>query len=120
MRSICSFAVDISLWLHFLRVCFKCVLRNSLDSVETVVAIGQHMISRFSGHRSAHDYQIQLTTVRPPIDGNAENYVSGGPSNNFQAPFGVVSKARHDLIHLLCFTPPPFQSNKSSMSAQNR
>ena len=105
MRSIGSAAVDISIRLHFLRVCFKCVLRSSLDSVETVVAIGQLMITRFSC---------------PPIDGNVENYVSGGPFNNFQAPFGVVSKARHDLIHLLCFTPPPFQSNKSSMSAQNR
>ena len=53
MRSIGSAAVDISLRLHFLRVCFKCLLRNSFDSVETVVAIGQLMITRFSLQRFA-------------------------------------------------------------------
>ncbi len=76
MRSIGSAAVDISLRLHFLRVCFKCVLRKSLDSVDTVVAIGQLMITRFSLQRFARP----LTAMR-------SIRCLGGLPDDFQAPF---------------------------------
>ena len=82
---------------------------NSFDSVETVVAIGQLMITRFSLQRFAR-----------PLTATRKIMCLGRLPDHVQAPFGVVCGARQELIHLVCFITPPFQSNKLNMSAHNR
>ena len=102
MRSIGSAAVDISLGLHFLRVCFKCLLRNTFDSVETVVVIGQLMITRFS-----------LQWFARPLTATRKIMCLGRLPDHVQAPFGVVSGARQELIHLVCFIAPPISKQQA-------